>query len=121
MAPHRVKSTPDSWICELSNAGVSVRLMTMREERAGKRHKGDIGTGNGESLELQSPTVQEMEEFLNVKMSPRVKASLPSLEDVQRGDNKHVVESRTDQDSMDDGYRCISSRPTRLLLCGRSL
>jgi hypothetical protein len=89
--------------------------MTMREERAGKRHKGDIGTGNGESLELQSPTVQEMEEFLNVKMSPRVKASLPSLEDVQRGDNKHVVESRTDQDSMDDGYRCISSRPTHLL------
>ncbi|EIE27409.1 WRKY-domain-containing protein, partial [Coccomyxa subellipsoidea C-169] len=24
---------------------------------------------------------------------------------VQRSDNKHVVESRTDQDSMDDGYR----------------
>ena len=83
--------------------------MTMREERAGKRQKGDTGTGEGETLELQSPTVQEMEEFLNVKMSPRSKAPVPSLEEVQRGANKHVVESRTDQDSMDDGYRCASS------------
>ncbi len=80
----------------------------MREERAGKRHKGELGTGDDDSRELQSPTVQEMEEFLNVKMSPRSKAQppVPPPEEVQRSDNKHVVESRTDQDSMDDGYRC---------------
>ncbi|CAL8463092.1 g2626 [Coccomyxa elongata] len=82
-----------------------VRLMTMREEKAGKRHKGEDGTG--EDAVLQSPTVQEMEEFLNVKMSPRNKPQLPmpASEEAPRGDNKHIVESRTDQDSMDDGYR----------------
>ncbi|BDA47925.1 probable WRKY transcription factor WRKY24 [Coccomyxa sp. Obi] len=82
-----------------------VRLMTMREEKAGKRHKGEDGTG--EDAVLQSPTVQEMEEFLNVKMSPRNKPQLPmpASEEAPRGDNKHIVESRTDRDSMDDGYR----------------
>lgn len=87
--------------------------MTMREERAGKRHKGEGKIGDEGLRELQSPTVQEMEEFLNVKMSPRSKAPqhlLPPAEDVQQGDNKHVVESRTDQDSMDDGYRCAHSQ-----------
>ena len=79
--------------------------MTMREEKSGKRHKGDDGTG--EDAVLQSPTVQEMEEFLNVKMSPRNKPQLPmpASEDAPRVDNKHIVESRTDRDSMDDGYR----------------
>ena len=60
---------------------------------------------------------QEIAEFLNVEMSPRSRALQPQqpgppppeAEDasVERAaSSKHVVESRTDQDCMDDGYRC---------------
>ena len=62
---------------------------------------------------------QEIAEFLNVEMSPRSRAlqpqqpGPPSAEaeeaaSEQRASSKHVVESRTDQDCMDDGYRCVN-------------
>lgn len=92
--------------------------MSMREERSGKRHKGgeprDLDHG-----ELHSPTVQEIADFLDVEMSPRTKMGLQGMPAAasaaaaaQAGgasqapeSNKHVVESQTGQDSIDDGYR----------------
>lgn len=83
--------------------------MTMKEERAGKRHKGDGAGGPEGDQGLQSPTVQEIAEFLNVEMSPRSRAAAgpPAAEDAKGDSNKQIVETRTDQDNIDDGYRCL--------------
>jgi hypothetical protein len=80
--------------------------MAMREERAGKRHKGDGDSRDDGAHEVQSPTVQEIAEFLNVEMSPRKPPLAVFAEDSRPENNgKHVVEIRTDQDNKDDGYR----------------
>ena len=102
----------------------AARLMSMREERSGKRHRGDHR--ELDQSELHSPTVQEIAEFLDVEMSPRSKMGLPAMPAAasaaaaaqvaavtEAGDsNKHVVESQTGQDSIDDGYRYRRSSTT---------
>ena len=93
----------------------AVRLMSMREERAGKRQRGepcDLG-----EAELHSPTVQEIADFLDVEMSPRTAAGLAGMPSAAAAaaaaavdtHAKHVVESQTGQDSIDDGYRWDAS------------
>ncbi len=93
--------------------------MSMREERSGKRHKGGEKRDLDHS-ELHSPTVQEIAEFLNVEMSPRTKMGLQGMPAAASAaaaaqaagatpeSTKHVVESQTGQDSIDDGYRWAS-------------
>ena len=93
--------------------------MSMREERSGKRHKGGEKRDLDHS-ELHSPTVQEIAEFLNVEMSPRTKMGLQGMPAAASAaaaaqaagatpeSSKHVVESQTGQDSIDDGYRWAS-------------
>lgn len=87
----------------------------MREERAGKRQRGepcDLG-----EAELHSPTVQEIADFLDVEMSPRTAAGLAGMPSAAAAaaaaavdtHAKHVVESQTGQDSIDDGYRWAAS------------
>lgn len=50
-------------------AYVAARLMSMREERSGKRQRGE--PRDMDHSELHSPTVQEIADFLDVEMSPR--------------------------------------------------
>ena len=96
----------------------AARLMSMREERSGKRQRGGEAR-NLDHSELHSPTVQEIADFLDVEMSPRTKMGLQGMPAgasaaaaAQAGgasqgpeSTKHVVESQTGQDSIDDGYR----------------
>ena len=89
--------------------------MSMREERSGKRQRGE--PQDLDTSELHSPTVQEIAEFLDVEMSPRSKMGLPALPGAAsaaaaaqgaseaEGNTKHIVESQTGADSIDDGYR----------------
>ena len=89
----------------------AVRLMSMREERAGKRQRGE--PCDPDEAELHSPTVQEIADFLDVEMSPRTAAGLAGMPSAAAAaaaaavdtHAKHVVESQTGQDSIDDGYR----------------
>lgn len=86
----------------------------MREERSGKRQRGEAQ--DLDTSELHSPTVQEIADFLDVEMSPRSKMGLPALPGAAsaaaaaqaseaEGNTKHIVESQTGADSIDDGYR----------------
>ena len=110
--------------------------MTMREARersAGKRRRGDEAGSAAAAAqqeedgvaELQSPTAQEIAEFLNVEMSPRAprggpsEASSSQQQGQQLGDeaggqadvygsDKQIVETVTEQDTVEDGWRCVS-------------
>ena len=87
----------------------------MRGERSGKQHKGDEKR-NVDHNELHSLTVQETAKLPNLEMSPRTRMSLQGMPAAASAatatqaagatpkNSKHVVESRTSRDSIDDGY-----------------